>query len=64
MPPRSKKNDHPGMVARGPTRCTSAQVAAEKAREEEGRKKKELEETTNLQALAQMNVKSDEHRVL
>jgi hypothetical protein len=64
MSPRSKKNDHPRMVARGPMRHTSAQVAAEKACEEEGRKKKELEETTNLQVLAQMNVKLDEHCVL
>jgi hypothetical protein len=64
MPPRLKKNDHPRMVARGPMRHTSAQVAAEKACEEEGRKKKKIEETTNLQALTQMNVKSDEHHVL
>jgi hypothetical protein len=33
-------------------RCTSAQVAADKAHEKEARKQKGLEETTNLQALA------------
>jgi hypothetical protein len=63
MPSRSKKNDHLGLVAKGPTRCTSARVAAEKVCEEEGRKQKKLEEAANLQVLAQLNVKADEHRV-
>lgn len=52
------------MVAKGPTRRTSAQVALEKAHEEEARKKAEAEEAANLQALAQLNVEEDEHRAL
>jgi hypothetical protein len=64
MPPRPKKNNHPGIVARGSTRCTSAQVAADRAHEKEAREQKGLEETTDLQALAQLNIKTDEHWVL
>ena len=64
MPLRSKKNSHPGIVAKGKTRRTSAQVAAEKAHEEEARKKAEAEETANLQTLAQLNVREDCHRAL
>jgi hypothetical protein len=55
---------HPGIVARGSMRHTSAQVAADKAHEKEAREQKGWEETTNLQALAQLNVKTDEHQVL
>ena len=64
MPSRSKKNSHPRIVAKGKTRQTSAQVAAEKAHEEEARKKAEAEETANLQTLAQLNVREDGHRAL
>lgn len=64
MPSRLKKNNHPGVVARGQTRRTSAQVAVEKAHKEEARKKAEVEEAANLQALAQLNVEDDRHRAL
>ena len=64
MPSRSKKNSHPGIVAKGKTRWTSAQVAAEKAHEEEVRKKAEAEETANLQTLTQLNMREDGHRAL
>ena len=64
MPSRSKKNSHPGIVAKGKTRQTSAQVAAEKAHEEEARKKAEAEETANLQTLAQLNMRRDGHHAL
>jgi hypothetical protein len=64
MPSHSKKNNHCGIVARGSMRHRSAQVAADKAHEKEAREQKGLEETNNLQAFAQLSVKTDEHWVL
>lgn len=64
MPSRSRKNAHPGIIARGSTRRTAAQVAADKAHKDDAMKMKKLEEVANLQALALLNVKADERGAL
>ena len=64
MPARAKKNTNPGRVAQGPTRRTSAQIAVDKAQEEEVTKKQEAEYAANLEALARLNVAEDQRRAL
>ena len=68
--PERKRDPHPGNIARGPTRRTSAQVAADKKRQEELKQsleeiaKRKVEILAEMEVQQQINDEEEELRVI